>query len=60
MNVEYVSEICKRHSDCKECPFSDIFPDGVFSDFDLREKINSAVKSGVEKTDYVLENSSLK
>ena len=36
------------------CPFSDIFPDGVFSDFDLREKINSAVKSGVKKTDMVL------
>ena len=42
------------------CPFSDIFPDGVFFDFDLSEKINSAVKSGVKKTDYVLENSSLK
>lgn len=36
------------------CPFSDIFPDGVFSDFDLSEKINSAVKSGVKKTDMVL------
>lgn len=28
MNVEYVQEICKRHSECKECPFSDILDDG--------------------------------
>lgn len=27
MNVEYVQEICKRHSDCKECPFSDVLDD---------------------------------
>lgn len=28
MNVEYIQEICKRHSDCKECPLSEIHDDG--------------------------------
>ena len=34
MNVEYVQEICKRHSDCKECPFSDILDDKAICVFD--------------------------
>ena len=42
------------------CPLSDILPDGVFSGFDFGEKINSADKSGVKKTGYVLGNSSSK
>lgn len=24
MNVEYIQEICKRHTDCKECPLSEV------------------------------------
>ena len=41
------------------CPLADIFTDGRAPGFDFGEKINSADKSGVKKTDYVLENSSL-
>ena len=29
MQVEYVQEICKRHSNCKECPLSEIHDDGT-------------------------------
>ncbi|MBR4765284.1 MAG: 2-amino-4-hydroxy-6-hydroxymethyldihydropteridine diphosphokinase [Clostridia bacterium] len=36
------------------CPLADIFTDGEAFGFDLSEKINSAGKSGVKKTDMVL------
>ena len=36
------------------CPLADIFKDGAAFGFDLSEKINSADKSGVIKTDMVL------
>ena len=36
------------------CPLSDIFPGGAALGFDFSEKINSAGKSGVKKTDIVL------
>ena len=36
------------------CPLADIFTHGAALGFDLSEKINSADKSGVKKTDMVL------